>query len=84
MITESRDIIRYVLPRSAGLGDVILVDGGYCGPGFLCWGFWDLGFTKAAMSLSQSPLATSCRVGVSRWTVRYSAVESHDSGMTIV
>ena len=28
-------------------------------------GFWDLGFAKAAMSLGQSPLATSCGVGTS-------------------
>ena len=47
-------------------------------------GFWDLGFAKAAMSLGQSPLATSCGVGTSGWTLRYSGVESHDGGMAIV
>ena len=65
MLTESGDVIRYVFPGSAGLGDFVLVDGGCCGPVFLCWGFWGLGFAKAAMSLGQSPLATSCGVGTS-------------------
>ena len=84
MLTESGDVIRYVFPRSAGLGDFVLVGGGGCGPVFLCRGFWDLGFAKAAMSLGQSTTATSCGVGTSGWTVRYSGVKSHDSGMAIV
>ena len=84
MLTESGDVIRYVLLRSAGLGDSVLVDGGGCGPVFLCRGFWDLGFAKAAMSLRQSPLAMSYGVGTSGWTVRYGGVESHDSGMAVV
>ena len=84
MLTESGDSIRYVSLRSAGLSAFVLVDGGGCGPVFLCRGFWDLGFAKAAMSLGQSPLATSCGVGMSGWTVRYSGVKSHDSRIAIV
>ena len=60
------------------------VDVGCCGSVFLCRGFWDLGFTKAVMTLGQSPLAMSCGVGTSGWKVRYSGVESHDSEMAIV
>ena len=63
---------------------LIPVDGGGCWPVFLCRGFWGLGFAKAAMSLGQSPMATSCGVGTSGWAVCYSGVKSHDSGMAIV
>ena len=84
MLTELGDVIRYVFLQSAGLSDAMLVDGGGCGRVFLCQGFWDLWFAKAAMSLGQSPLATSCGVGTSGWTVRYGGVESHDSWMAIV
>ena len=84
MLTESGDSVRYVSFRSAGLSGFILVDGGGCGPVFLCRGFWDWGFAKAAMSLGQSPLAMSYGVGMGGWTVRYGGVKSHDSGMAIV
>ena len=84
MLTESGDVIRYVFLRSAGLSDSVLVDGGGCGPVSFVGGFWDLGFAKAAMSLGQSPTATSCGVGTSGWTVCYGGVESHNSGMAIV
>ena len=84
MLTESGDGIRYVSLQSAGLGAFILVDGGGCGPVFLCRGFWDLGFDKAAMSLGQLPSAMSYGVGMSGWTVRYSSAKSHNSGMAIV
>ena len=84
MLTESGDVIRYVFLWSAGLSDAVLVDGGGCGPVFLCRRFWDLGFAKAAMSLGQSLLAMSCGVGTSGWAVRYGGVESHDSGMAVV
>ena len=47
-------------------------------------GFWGLRFAKAAMSLGQSPLATSCGVGMSEWTVPYGGVESHDGGLAIM
>ena len=38
---------------------------------------------RAAMSLDQSPLAMSCGVSMSGWTVCYSSDQSHDSGMAI-
>ena len=39
MLTESGDVIRYVFLQSAGLSAFVLVDGGSCGPVFLCRGF---------------------------------------------
>ena len=62
----------------------ILLDGGGCGPVFLGRGFWDLGFAKAAMSLGQSLMATSCGIGTGGWTVSYGGIKSHNSGITIV
>ena len=43
----------------------------------------DLEVGRAAMSLDQSPLATSSGVGSSGWTVCYSGDDSRDSGMAI-
>ena len=43
MLTESGDVIRYVFLRSAGLCDSVLVDGGGCGPVFLCRGILRFG-----------------------------------------
>ena len=43
----------------------------------------DLVVGKAAMSLDQSPLATSSGVCSSGWTVCYSGDKSHDGGMAI-
>ena len=84
MLTESGEFIRYVSLQSAGLSTFVLVDVGGCGAIFLYRGFWDLGFAKAAISLGQSPLAISCGVATSAWTVHYGSVQSHDSGMAIV
>ena len=52
-------------------------------PFSLCGNLWDLGIGKAAMSLEQSPLAMSCRIRMSGWTVCYSGDKSRDSGMAI-
>ena len=44
---------------------------------------WYLVVSRALMSLDQSPLATSCGVSMSWWTVCNSGNKSHDSGMAI-
>ena len=43
-----------------------------------------LAFVRAVMSLSQSLLAMSSRVGLSKGIVCYSSVNSLDSGMAII
>ena len=44
---------------------------------------WDLEVGRAAVSMDQSPLATSSGVSSSGWTVCYSGDKSRDSGMAI-
>ena len=83
MLTESGDVIRYVFLLSAGLGQDILDVGGGGRPVSLSGNSCDLGVGRAAMSLDQSPLATSSGVCSSGWTVCYSGGKSRDSGMAI-
>ena len=83
MVTESGDVIRYVFLLSAGLRPFVPDVGGGGEPVFSLWDFVRFGDGRAAMSLDQSPLATSCEVSISGWTVCYSDDKSRDSGMAI-
>ena len=78
-----RGCYKVCFPSIGGLGPFILdVEGG----GEPVVSLWDsVGFEigRAAISLNQSPLATSCGVSTSGWPVCYSADISPDSGMAI-
>ena len=83
ILTESGDVIRYVFLLSAGLRLFILDVGGGGEPFISSWNFVRFGVGRAAMSLDQSQLATSCEVSTSGWTVCYGGDKSRDSGMAI-
>ena len=83
MLTESRDVIRYVFLLSAGLRPFILEVGGGGEPVICLSDFVAFGFGRAGMSLGESPLATSCGVCMSGWTVCHSGDKSRDSGIAI-
>ena len=83
MPTESGDVIRYVFLLSAGLRLFILDVGGGGKPVISLWDFVRFAVGRAAMSLDQSPQATSCGVTMSAWTICYSGDKSRDSGMAI-
>ena len=83
MPTESGDVIRYVFLQSAGLGLDMLDVEGAGRPVISSWDFVRLEIGRAAMSLDQSPLATSSGVDSSGWTVCYSGDKSRHSGMAI-
>ena len=68
--------------RRAG-GPFILDVGGGGGPIVSSRDFVGFAVGRATMSLDQSPLARSCRVSTSGWTVCYSGDKSRDSGMAI-
>ena len=83
MLTESGGVFRYVFLLSAGLRQDLLDVGGGGRPVFSSWEFVDLEVGRAAMSLDQSPLATSSGVCSGGWTVCYSGDKRRNSGMAI-
>ena len=80
ILTESGDVIRYVFLLAADLRQDILDVGGGGRPVFSSWDFVRFEVSRAAMSLGQSPLATSSGVCSSGWTVCYSGDKSRNSG----
>ena len=83
MLTESKDVIRYVFLLSAGVRPFMFDVGGGSEPIFSTWEFVRFGVDRRAMSLEQSLLATSCGVYTIGWTVCYSGDKSRDSKMAI-
>ena len=83
MLTESGDVVIYVFSLSAGLRPFILDVQGGVEPIFSSWEFVGFGVGRAAMSLYQSQLATTCGVCMSGWTVCNRSDKSRDSGMAI-
>ena len=83
MLTESGYIIRYVFLLLAGLRPFKLEVGGGGEPVIFSWDFVRFGVGRAVMSLDQSPLATSCGVCMSGWTVCYRGDKSRDGGIAI-
>ena len=83
MLTESGDVIRYVVLLSAGVRPYVVDVRGGGEPVFSSWEFVRFAVGRAAMSSDQSPLATSSGVCSHGCTVCYSGNKSRDSGMAI-
>ena len=78
-----RGCYQVCFPSVGGLRPYILDVGGGGEPVVSSWDFVRFGVDRAAMSLDLSPLATSCGVNTSGWTVCYSGDKSRNSGMAI-